>query len=370
MSTRKSRYGKALYSLSLLLLATPLFGCVTGAEYTRMQQALGMEIIELRQGSDKSRNLLKEQDAFVQQAKANLDAERRKTAEIKAQLDAERQKQQALEARIKELEARSGSSREEIAKCSEMLKGGSKKVFELQTELNKKEEELKKKENELNARIAELEKTKKTSDELSSKLAAREAELAKQTKDLQEKEEKLKSSLERTRLLESRIEALRKVYADLREKLKGLIQTGKLRIEMIDGMLVLQMPEKILFPTGSSTLKRDGTQTIQGVADILKSMSYRWQVSGHTDSTGSDWGNWQLSTRRALAVLRVLLKAGMAPTQISISGFGQHQPSASNDTPENRALNRRTEIVLIPNLSEIFGSVIKAKDPAAPAPRE
>ena len=345
-----------------LILGCGLSGCTTMAEYTRMQRALGMEIIELRQGKDKHAGLLKNQTEELAKLRAEVEENRKKQQSLSTELATERKKTSDLETELKRMKDSAAGNQNEIAKCGEMLKGGRKKLFELQTELNRKEEELKKKEVELNAKLSELASTKKKSDELSDALQKKEALLNQQTKSLQEKEEKLKSSLERVRQLEERIEKLRKVYTDLKEKLKNLIQTGKLRMQMIDGLLVLQLPEKILFASGSSTLKGEGQKTIAGVADILKGMQYRWQVSGHTDSVGKAWSNWQLSTRRALAVLRVMLGAGMAPAQLSIAGYGQFQPSASNDTSENRSLNRRTEIVLIPNLSDIFGSVVRAED--------
>lgn len=353
MFRRIERQFRGLYILGLLS-AWGLSGCTTTAEYTRMQRALGMEIIELRQGKDKNAGLLKSQMDELAKLKGDLQASQKAQEDLKTQIEAERKRAGSLESQLESLKRSSAGNRDEIAKCGEMLKGGRKKLFELQSELNRKEEELKKKEAELNAKLVELANTKKKSDELS-------ATLAKKEKELNEKESKLKSSLARVQQLEERVAKLRKVYTDLKEKLKGLIQTGKLRIQMIDGLLVLQLPEKILFSSGSSTLKGEGTRTLAGVADILKTMQYRWQVSGHTDSVGKAWSNWRLSTRRALAVLRVMLKTGMAPTQLSIAGYGQYQPSASNDTADNRSLNRRTELVLIPNLSDIFGSVVQGE---------
>lgn len=353
-------WNKWLHWGGLLGLALVMTGCTTRAEYVRMQRALGAEIIELRQGKDKNKELLKSQEKDLFRLQDAMKTEKARYGELKAKFDIETGKVKKLEMTVKELQAKAGGNAQQIDKFKEQLKGGRKKLFELQTELNRKEEELKQKETALNTKLAELEKTKKTSAELSATLAKKEAMLNQQTKSLKEKESKLASALARARKLESRVEKLRKVFTDLKTRLKSLVQAGKLNVQMIDGMLVVQLPNKILFASGSSSLKSEGRKTIAGVADILKTMSYRWQVSGHTDNVGKDWSNWRLSTRRALAVLRILLKAGMPSKQLSVAGFGQHQPSAANDTRENRALNRRTELVLIPNLSEIFGSVVKA----------
>jgi chemotaxis protein MotB len=86
-------------------------------------------------------------------------------------------------------------------------------------------------------------------------------------------------------------------------------------------------------------------------------MKHRWQVAGHTDNVGSAKLNWRLSVQRARAVLYVMLQAGMPPEQISTAGFGPYLPVAPNDTPENRAMNRRTELLLVPDLSELLSPI-------------
>ena len=133
----------------------------------------------------------------------------------------------------------------------------------------------------------------------------------------------------------------------------SMVAAGKLRVKMVEGMLVLQLAEKILFATGRWDLKREGKEAISQVAQILKGMNRRWQVAGHTDTVGRPAYNWRLSTRRALAVLKEMLKHGMPPKLVSAAGFGQYQPTAKNDTRDNKALNRRTEIMLVPDLREL-----------------
>lgn len=158
----------------------------------------------------------------------------------------------------------------------------------------------------------------------------------------------------------SRIDELKKLaqkrkalFDKLRNSFKALVSAGKLKIRMVKGMFVLQLAEKILFSSGSSNVKKAGRVAIKEVTEILRAMNRRWQVTGHTDSRGNARFNWSLSVRRAQAVLFVMLRNGMPPSQISAAGFGQFQPTAPNDTNENRALNRRTEIVLVPNLEEL-----------------
>ncbi len=156
--------------------------------------------------------------------------------------------------------------------------------------------------------------------------------------------------IERLRALAQRRKAL---FDRLRASLQNMVKAGKLRVKMRNGMFVLQLAENILFDSGRANVKRAGKQAITEVTTLLKTTKRRWQVTGHTDNRGRAKFNWSLSSRRALAVLMVMLKAGMPPSMVSAAGFGQFQPTADNESKENRALNRRTEIVLVPNLKEL-----------------
>jgi chemotaxis protein MotB len=83
-----------------------------------------------------------------------------------------------------------------------------------------------------------------------------------------------------------------------------------------------------------------------------------FQVSGHTDNVAFNghFGNWELSTSRALQVVKLLLDAGLSPQNISAAGYGEFDPVAANDTPANQAKNRRIEITLQPNIEELIAA--------------
>lgn len=331
-----------LFCLLVLLCALPCLNCVSQNEYVRMRRTLGMEIIDLRQRKDKNKKKLVELKNEVKDLKKSIAKNAKTYAALQTKCSANENK---LKAQIKALTRERKRHLTEISKCGNMLKGSGKKLFDLQSELGKKEEELKKKQEE-------FEKNQKM---LTAKL--------KQQQDaLKAQQDKLKATIAKAERLESQVRQLQQIYTDLQKKLEGLVKAGKLRIEMVKGLLVLQLPEKILFASGSASVKREGKSAISNVTQILKDMKYRWQVVGHTDSRGAARSNWRLSSRRALSVLFVMLKAGMPATQISVAGFGQYQPKASNDTAADRATNRRTELILVPDLSEIFKSVgVQAK---------
>jgi outer membrane protein OmpA-like peptidoglycan-associated protein len=119
-----------------------------------------------------------------------------------------------------------------------------------------------------------------------------------------------------------------------------------------DGLLV-NMKNDILFATDSASLKDDSIGQINQVGDILaKYADNRIRVEGHTDSTGSNAHNEQLSLRRADAVKRVLVSRGVRENQILVLGQGESRPVVDNGSVEGRAKNRRVELHIdVPNPS-------------------
>jgi len=123
--------------------------------------------------------------------------------------------------------------------------------------------------------------------------------------------------------------------------------------------LTMTMVDKIIFPSGSTVISKEGKAVLDKVISILKDVKdKRIQVEGHTDNVKivSDLKkryptNWELSTARATEVVRYLQETGgINPTLLSATGYGEYQPVAPNDTDEGKHKNRRIEIVLLPPL--------------------
>ena len=160
---------------------------------------------------------------------------------------------------------------------------------------------------------------------------------------------------------------------DLRQKLKALVDSGRLSITYRRGLLVLQLPNDILFASGKANVKSEASETLREVATALAAGSgdRRVLVTGHTDDvpikskSKTYKSNWELSTARAQSVANLLLDAGLQPGRVGVAGFGEHDPIAANDEA-GRPQNRRTEIVLIPNLQDVLHTtgVLKATPPA------
>lgn len=149
-------------------------------------------------------------------------------------------------------------------------------------------------------------------------------------------------------------------YQDLLSRFQAMIDSGTLRVKIADGRMVVELSTDVLFPSGSAALSQGGLKAIDEVAKILMTIEERrFQIEGHTDNVPIHNerfnSNWELSTTRALNVVHRMIAAGMAGDRISAAGFGEHRPTAPNDTADGRRQNRRIEIVLVPDLSGLPG---------------
>ena len=133
--------------------------------------------------------------------------------------------------------------------------------------------------------------------------------------------------------------------AELRAQLQG---TG-VSVTRNGDYIILNMPSNITFATDQDAVSTQFYPTLNSVALVVQKYNRTLiDVYGHTDSTGSDAHNLDLSQRRALSVASYLNAQGVDNRRFSIVGYGKTRPIASNATPEGRALNRRVEIQLFP----------------------
>jgi chemotaxis protein MotB len=143
-------------------------------------------------------------------------------------------------------------------------------------------------------------------------------------------------------------------YAQLASALRGEIEAGRIELMELRGKTTVKMKDKILFASGSATIGAEGRVALRKVADALRGLqSKAIRVDGHTDNvptnpSGPFPTNWELSSARALAVVRFLQETGVDPTRLSAAGFGEFQPISANDTSDGKSLNRRIEITLVP----------------------
>lgn len=117
------------------------------------------------------------------------------------------------------------------------------------------------------------------------------------------------------------------------------------------GELVLRLPDGIVFESGSADVKPEAIGILNLVAMEIRARALDVRVEGHTDNrpvrgNSRFHSNWELSTSRAVAVLRVLNEGGLDPTRLAVAGYGEFRPIAGNETDEGRRQNRRVDLVL------------------------
>lgn len=210
----------------------------------------------------------------------------------------------------------------------------------------------------LEARIAALEDDK----------AALESELAQARGDLEvygsragSLEDALQASreeLDYLRRARQQTEERLQVFRDLASQLAGMVEAGQLSVSIREGRMVINLADDILFDSGRTDIKADGQAALQDLAEVLQDLSDRqFLVAGHTDNIpirrGTFGSNWELSTARAVQVVQFLQENGVPPQNLAAAGYGEYDPIASNEEAETRALNRRIEIILMPNLEEL-----------------
>jgi chemotaxis protein MotB len=178
---------------------------------------------------------------------------------------------------------------------------------------------------------------------------------------------------EKELLLEERERALndmKRIIArqdSITNSLNGLIRNAllgfksdELSVEIKNGKVYVSMSDKLLFRSGSAAVEAKGIDALRVLADVLnKNTDVDVLVEGHTDNlpirTAQFRDNWDLSVARATSIVRTLIDDyKVLPTRLTASGKGEFLPRANNATPEGRAANRRTDIILSPKLDEIL----------------
>ncbi len=177
------------------------------------------------------------------------------------------------------------------------------------------------------------------------------------------KETELQSRGARVDQLEQMIEDQKKALNDLKERLSSALLNYKgkgLTVEQRNGKVYISMENKLLFKSGSWVVEAEGVQALGQLAKVLeKNPEITVLIEGHTDnvpftSKGALESNWDLSTKRATAVVQILLKnKQILPQNLTAAGRSEYVPIAPNSSAEGRAANRRIEVVLSPSLDEI-----------------
>lgn len=254
-----------------------------------------------------------------------------------ADLERARQEQQALEEEMRErLDSAAAEAREREAELADLRD----RIERVEAELQRTRE----------AR----DRAQERFEEARAEVHRLEALLNRRGADYRELEQRLES----LRAIEREVRQRNRIYEDVIDRFRSLIDGERLSVSIQRGRMVIELPQDVLFESGRARLSSEGRRTLARVGTVLAELDdRRFQVEGHTDdvpiSTERFPSNWELSSARAMSVVHLLIEEGVAPESISGAGYGEHQPVASNEDAEGRRRNRRIEIVMLPNLDVI-----------------
>ncbi len=279
----------------------------------------------------------------------------------------------------------------------ENLRATSQENEELKNKLRMSENQVQQAKNSLEQQKTELDILKKYNAELSaqyeaaakenSKLLSQyssdkmayEAQVAQSLEELTRKQRQLEglegaigqqnASIENMKVdlmtREQRVAELERLVAEKQAQMDNLrtslnnalrgFNAADLSVEERNGKIYVSMSQNLLFKTGSDKVDPKGVEALAKLAKALNdNPSIEVIVEGHTDNTGGVDYNWNLSVNRATSVVKILALNGVLPNRMVASGRGMHHPKVPNDSEANKAKNRRTEIILSPNLDKIL----------------
>lgn len=316
--------------LALALLAAPaLSGCVTAKRY---------DDLSARQKADADGK------AAAERQYRAATAELQKATDELAQLRLTQKRLVTDSAETGAAYRKTRSLYGELNKgYDKLLKNSDRELANKSSDYNKVAQDLARREAELGALDNTLQKSKADNDRLATDLKTREARLAELTQALADKD---------------------RAVADLKARVsKALLSFSgsDLQVKLKDGKVYVSLSEQLLFKSGSTKVDPKGQEALKKLAAVLQEQKdVNVVVEGHTDAvpilrgTAGLTDNWDLSALRATEITRLLTASGVPPARITASGRSQYVPVAANDTPQNKALNRRTEIILTPKLDELF----------------
>ena len=237
--------------------------------------------------------------------------------------------------------------------------------------LHQEHEALKTNLNHLKASYAALEENSsaaiaansKKNRELLAQLEAKEQALASENERLEKLKKELESGTKRMAELEHIIASKDAAMTRLKQAISKALTNfeGKgLTVEQRNGKVYISMENKLLFQSGSWAVGTQGRQAIKQLGEVLaKNTDIAVLIEGHTDDdpyqgNGQLSGNWDLSTKRATAIVTILREnQSIPPENLTAAGRGEFAPIANNDSAEGKAKNRRIEVILTPKLDEI-----------------
>lgn len=331
-----------IYIIGFSLIVLSLGSCVSGKKFSSMQ--------------DTSKQYMNERDAFKSD-NLGLEMQNReletKLATLEKEMGVVKQEITAAQSsRDKAVEdfSKISSKYNELQNAQEdLIRGNVKETQKLLTELQAAQENLQKKEDLLRQLEQNLDAKKSSLDELTFELEKRNARLAE---------------------LEKILDGQKKIVQDLKSKVSEALlgfENNGLTVTMKNGKVYVSLDEKLLFKSASWDIDANGRNALKKLAGVLeKNPDIQIMIEGHTDNVPYNPGsgqlkdNWDLSVKRATTVVRTLLEGtNIDAKRLTASGRSEYLPVDSRNTTDARTKNRRTEIILTPDLTELYRLIDK-----------
>jgi len=330
------------FTLAVLFPAIFVISCVPGSKYKSLQ--------------DTSRQFMNERDDFktenigLEMANRELEAKmailERDMGTIKEEIT---KVQGERDKAIEEFSRISGKYNDLQNAQEDLIRGNVKETQKLLAELQAAQENLQKKEELLRQLEMNLDTKKSSLDELTFELEKRNQRMLE---------------------LEKILDGQKKIVQDLKNKVSEALlgfENNGLTVTMKNGKVYVSLDEKLLFKTASWDIDANGRSALKKLSGVLeRNPDIQITIEGHTDnvpynpSSGRLDDNWDLSTKRATSVVRVLLEGSkIDPKRLTAAGRSQYLPVDSRNTADARQKNRRTEIVLTPDLTELYRLIDK-----------
>ena len=225
---------------------------------------------------------------------------------------------------------------------------------------------------ELDSLLEELEDERMTRGDLEGRVASLSKAEERLSAELSTTSTALAESQEKLAKTSAEVEALNSTYANLVSDLESELAAGQIQIEQLKEGLRVNVADDVLFASGSARLDKIGRDVLGKVAEQLAGLEHHVEVQGHTDDipirgrlTKTFPTNWELAAARAASVARLLQERGVSGDRLVVSSFAEFKPLVPNDSAEARAMNRRSEIRLLPLDEPVVGDVPGVGDVAA-----
>lgn len=327
-------------SLIVILLSISVLSCVPASKYRELQNASRQNMMD--RDDYKTENLtLSMQNKETATRIAALEAEMTRTKQDIALAEIERNKAREELNTISDRYYALQNAQEDL------VRGNLTETKKLLAELQAAQDNLRQKEDIMKQLEHSMDLRKISLDELNLELEKKNARMAE---------------------LEKVLDNQKKIVEDLKmkvsEALMGFENNG-LTVTNRDGKVYLSLDEKLLFKSASWEIDANGRNALKKLAAVLeRNPGIQITIEGHTDNvpyrpgSGNLSDNWDLSVKRATTVVRTLLEGSkINPSRLTASGRSEFVPVETGDTPEARQKNRRTEIILTPDLTELYNLI-------------